>query len=373
MPKSRINAANVQTAAMATKEGVEVGLFSFFTKMETFAWFTSHVLRFIFFPLIGLVFLTNAIIESYKLYKANNKNAESVASMVAAYGVAGLAIASITGTLLASVGVLATEFVLGPFLFIGALGTGFLHQFGMGIINTIRFFQAPKGSEERQGYKQAIFQNAYHMLLLGAVATMITLLMISPAGPAVLAGVAGTAVALTAINFAWKLIPQGLKNNIKSFFGFAKPTIDIKPARTNTLSTGLEASKEITLPSQSSKGLFTASFRKHKVIKLINEQGLEVAKSYLLKQIEAKQTTLSAIQPADTKTLSKLSVLEHMKSVINDDDSSLQSVSQLAKSHQKAFQSFFAKVSDTEDLYKAVDTYVQTRQTEKTSTLNMSV
>lgn len=376
MPESTISAGKLQTVAMGTKEVTEVGLFSFFAKMKTFAWFGSHVLRFIFFPLIGLVFLTNAIIESYKLYKAKNQNAESVASMITAYAVAGLAITSITGTLLASVGVIAAEFVLGPFLFVGALATAFLHQLGMGIINTIRFFMAPQGSEERQGFKQAIFNNGYNMLLLAAVTSMITVLMISPAGPAVLAGLAGTAIALTAINFIWKVMPSTLKNGIKDFFGFAKPTIEVTPNTKAENSPAVLPTHDITSGTKdpsftSSKGLFTASFRKHKVIQIINNNGLQTAKAYLLNEIRVKREKLEGIEARGTKTQSKLNVLQHLSDAV-EKGSELEGIEKLAGQHHKAFQSFFAGVSDTEDLYKAVKTYKDTLTLHPEAAANMN-
>jgi hypothetical protein len=358
-----------QEATMAVKEASETVLFSFFATAEGFLWFSTHILRLFLFPLIGATFLINTIIESYKLYYAQNKNAESIGGLIATALSAGLAIASITGTVLGALGIIASEFALGPFLFIGALSVGFLHQASMLLFNSIRFSLAPKGSIERKALLQDIARNAFQMILFTTIALTVTSVMISPMGPLVMAGLGISAAVLTGSNLAWRFMPTTWKHALKSFFHTVKPQIALSPIPSEKLDITMQVASDKTVEQGLAKNkkestafghLFTASFRRHKVIQLINAKPINVAKSYLLREIEQKDLTL-ANKTQDSKTSSKRAVLAHLKGILQGTTTSLETIQSLTKAHPHAFQSFFAKTSDTEDLYQAVNTFVEAR------------
>lgn len=378
-----------QKLTLAAKESSEVALFSFFSKLQSFLWFTTHALRFVLFPIIGVTFLVNAIIEGYKLKKAKNKNVESVFGFISTVASAALAIASITGTVLAGAGVIAAEFVAGPFLFVAALSVGITFQLGMLLINSIRALNAPSNSIERKAFIQSSLNNLFNAVLLGLIAATVISVMISPAGPAVLAALAITAATLTAVNLVWRILPHEWKLGIKSFLGLAKPKLDLSNIVTQKHSNalidgahveptpGIFEKKDEIKPSYTSRGLFTASFRRHKVMTMLNSGNLDGARNYVIQQVKAKQlelTTKLSNGKNDIKHQSKLLVVNHLLESLENketDATPLKSITSLSDEQPRAFQSAWSSVGDTEDLYNAVKLFNESEddvvQTQKVS------
>ncbi len=337
---------------LATKEAGEVTLFSFLTKSERFEAFNTSFLHYILLPLLGLTFIINAIFEWKRLLNAYNKNFETVLGAGSATLTAVLANASIIGTLATG-----GAFAAGPFLFIGALGAGLVSLTTLLGLNLYRAFKAPKGSVERQHYLQAAANNAFNMLAVGIISTLVVFAMISPAGPALLLGFSIAAMTMTALNLTWRFMPKSFKDTIKSVFGLKKP----EPLKTNyqpepreqaELAAEQQATPKAVAPSAT---LFPSSFRQYRVKALLDKGKVDEAKAYLVDVIEKKEALLTPTMGTSGKSAHKLSLLAHLKAVVNGGEALLTKV-EVMHNYHLAFQSFFAGSTggDVEDIYNAV-------------------
>lgn len=342
------------------KEGQESILFTLFTNRIWFEGFNASPLHYLFMPILGLTFFINAALDWYQFKKAVNKNLEllwlAVASTLSATG----AMTAITGTLIGHA--IGFSFLAGPYFFIAAVGIGLLTQSALFFLNGYRAYLAPKHSEYRSHHLQAMISNALTMLTLAAIVASVVVVLIVPGGPAISAAIAGTAVALTLINLGWRALPQDTKDWFKVILGFAKPTEMISVAPVASLG------ERETIKAQASSQLFAQGYRKHHVRVLLETEGKEAAKAYLVKSIQLQQQKHRHVTPG-SKIDSKMKVLEIFSEVLKQNNN-LPNKSALNLKYPQAFQSHFRYKGDVEDLYEAVA--LMTQYLEPKATINVN-
>lgn len=209
---------NLQKSNTLVREAAEIALFSFFTQPKWFEFFDTSVVSQILLPIIGAAFVANATLQWVNFAQQEVKTKEQFI---------GASIATVQATLIATaiIGKVAVgAFAAGPFLFLAGLGIGILHNLALTGVNFAKGFKAEKGSDLRSHHLQAAIRNLVTIATLALVIATISTVMIVPAGPAVMLGLATTTVVLTALNFLWNTLSKDAKNPIKQAIGI-KPKI----------------------------------------------------------------------------------------------------------------------------------------------------
>ncbi|WP_207387367.1 hypothetical protein [Legionella rowbothamii] len=333
------------------RETQEVALFSTMADTRWYSAFGGSPLFFIMLPFIGILLTINALLNAYKLTKANNKNLDQWLNLIISVSCAVLASISLYGAVLSAF--LGFSFALGPWFFLSSLSLAFTHQTVMMGINFYRAYESWSDRSQRMHYVQAAINNLFVLGLLSAAVGSVLFIMLFPSiAPTLGMACAMSAATLTLFDMMWHTLPHNGKIWIKGALHLGKSDLsqnNVQFQMVQDLTQADESAQEIN-PNHSR--LFTRVTYNNDV-KCMN---VAQAASYLTRVIQRKIDAYGAgdITPHDAKTKDKITVLNKLLAVVsNKEDASIFKDTLLAQS-PLAFQSFWVEKGEVEQLCDAV-------------------
>ncbi|MGC1183203.1 hypothetical protein [Legionella sp.] len=322
------------------RETQEVALFATMADSRLYSVFSVSPLFFIMLPFIAILLTINAIINSYYLSKANNKNLEQWSGLIVSVICAVLASVSLYGATISTF--LGVNFTLGPWFFFSSLMTASIHQLMMFTINARSAYESLPGSAQRMHHFQAALNNLFILgLLFSAIGSVLFVILFPTVAPLIGISCALSTVVFTGLNIIWRIVPHIWKLAIKESINLGKPEL----VHNNVSSSVLIHEDHKQNPNHSR--LFTRFDYSVKV----REMDVESAQNYLNKLIISKKSLLESKQSTpDLKTRDKIAVLIMLQ---NTPPGSIFSKKGLLETHPLAFQSFFAEKGDVEQIVDA--------------------
>ncbi|MDR3502717.1 MAG: hypothetical protein P4L79_09060 [Legionella sp.] len=333
------------------RETQEVALFSTMADTRWYSAFGGSPLFFIMLPFIGILLTINALMNAYKLTKANNKNLDQWFNLITSATCAALASISLYGAVLSAF--LGVSFAAGPWFFLSSLSLAFTHQTIMMGINFYRAYESWSDRSQRMHYAQAALNNLFVLGLLSAAVGSVLFIMLFPSvAPALGMACAMSAATLTLFDMMWHTLPHNGKVWIKGALHLGKSELfqnNMQPQMAQGLRHGDKEAQEI---NPNHHRLFTRVAYSNEVKCMSVDQ----AGSYLTRIIQRKINAYGAedIIPHDAKTKDKITVLSKLLTVISDKEDAPLSKDSLLEQSPFAFQSFWVEKGDVEQLSDAV-------------------
>lgn len=335
----------IQRAVLHIKEIQDAGLFALMADSRIFIAFNGSPLYFVMLPFLGFLLTVMAVINGYYLAKSANKNFDKWFGFITSAICALLASISLYGAALATA--YEFSFAAGPWFFLSSVVLVSLHQMVMLGLNSYRAYESLKGSVQRMHYIQAIINNLFNLGLAAAITGSIFFVMLFPVAPVLGSAFALTAVALTLLNMAWRLLPSNWKQMIKNILFLGKPESLAHEETTQCP----ELISNLDKPLTGEEG-YTRIFTRHDYSAEVKILGLIRGEEYLQNTITRKIASLSKSSlPETDQNQQKLGFLneiayslsQHVKIRKGD----------LLHKYPLAFQSFWTEKSDAEHIYDA--------------------
>lgn len=335
----------IKRAVIYIKEVQDINFFSIMANSRLFSEFTGSPQFFVMLPLMSIWLTVIALIDTYNLAIASNKNLDKWLHFIVSGTCAILSSISIYGSIVSAL--LGVTFAASSWLFFSSVLVGCLHQTVLLCLNLIRAFESPKHTIQRMHYLQAAINNGFYALLMCSILGGVVFTMLSPVAPVVGSTLAITAVVLTIIDILWQLLPPLYKAAVKNFFYVGKPEMKHQiPENQVELVQTLKSSK--TIDSDTHFRFFT---QKDYALEIQNLD-VEQAKQYLCSVIEIKLSKLSQGDlPQNDKVQQKINALNLIHSYINSQAPFLKK--QLLEQYPLAFQSFWAEIGEVEQIVNA--------------------
>lgn len=340
-------------------------MFVAFSRQTWINFFNHSAIRFIVFPLIAISSLVNASIECWRFHHEVNKNLTNSANF-------SLTLAFTLGGTIANVGGLVAAiffhsmFGLGVYFILAAVGVGLCSSLVQALLYLHLYTKAPNLSIQKSLYKQMIAQQVFSFFMCSSIFFGLVFTAILP-----MTTIAPQCAAFFFVSDAiWtSLLPQEYKTQIKTFFGFSEPIIDmeIKPSlEQNKNMLSADESKLIEGAQAKTFSLFSPAFRKEQVHDLLSKGKHKAAKTYLLTELNQKiaSMALAVKQNNNQKHQHKILLLKEIQSSLSQSKSiSETEIEDLVKTNFLAKQSFFSVAfGDVDDLIQAVSLYVREAQ-----------
>lgn len=337
-------AKTIQKVVAYVKQVQDIALFATMADSRWYAAFGASPLFFVMLPFIGLLMTINALVNSYHLVQALNKNIDTWFSFIASALCAGLASISLYGGAISVF--MGASFATGPWFFFSSLMVALTHQSLMLGINFYRAYESLPGSSQRMHHLQAALNNLFIFGLLAAITGSVVFIMLFPAvAPAVGVVCAMAAVGFTVLDILWRALPHNFKLAIKGALHLGKPDLTqvhpLSPIPTETL----KKSHDVN-PNQ--HRLFTRFVYSEQV----NILDKEDASDYLIQIIEEKiQSYKPDAVAQNEKIAQKVSLLKCLLNSLTE--STGVSRKDLLTEYPLAFQSFFVEKGEVEQIFDA--------------------
>ncbi|CAM3495279.1 hypothetical protein [Legionella longbeachae] len=337
-----------QKAITYIRETQEMALFATMADARLSAAFRTSPLFYIMLPFIGFLLTLNALANGYQLAKANNKNFDRWLFFITSMTCAALASISLYGAALSEI--LSFSFAAGPWFFFSSLIVGLASQLVMIGVNLYRASESPKGSIQHAHYIQATLNNAFVLSLLTAVLGAVIFVMLIPTvAPAAGSAFAITALALTALDILWQVMPQNKKQKIKACFYISEPDLE-QDARANQKQVEMHAN----IKNDEKEPQHHRMFTRCDYSAVIRKMEVNEAKNYLSALIQRKLDTFEKnVSIQDEKSKDKVVLLKKLLNIIEYPAIEI-SKKNIITMHPLAFQSFWAEKGDVEQLFDAV-------------------
>ncbi|MCE0723428.1 MULTISPECIES: hypothetical protein [Legionella] len=336
-----------QRAITYLREAQEIALFTTLADARLSAIFRTSPLFYITLPFIGLLLTVNALINGYRLAKANNRNFDrwflfgtsAVCALLASIALYGAAISMALGY----------SFAAAPWFFTSSLIVAWGHQLVMFGLNLYRALESPPNSIHRMHYIQAALGNLFAMTLLTFALGAVVFTLLFPIAPAVGTLFALTAVLFTGLDILWSVVPHALKRTVKGWFHLSKPDV-IQDAIAN---------QEENLKVKNFKEEEPNHPKHHRIFTccdysaVIRTMAIDAIKPYLLGLIQWKlQILRQKADLEDEKIKDKISLLTTLLNVI--ETSQKISKKDVLVKYPLAFQSFWSEKGEVEQIFDAV-------------------
>lgn len=383
-----INIVRAELGTDAAQKGIFATVFAFFFNEATATVLQNTLAHLILFPLAAATDVVKTLLAAIDLFKARNKNLGTVAVLLIEAAKAILVGTAVVGGIVAA----AAFAALAPILFTIALGGATLYGLGLTIFNGYKWATTPKNSPMREVYKENTKAYAKGTGLGAVLTTAVGIIMILKA-PVVSTVLAVTAAVSAAAYGIWKAV---------KFFGTFKSN-EAEMQSMNSDSTDEDSSingnenQPLLQPAPapiaaSNDAVLGTSWHNYYDYK---NRGAQVSfygndsqqkKNYLVEQIDAKITQLNdQIMQVnnsffggleETKRRNKIEILTELKNIVENNNikqvdyfsdfvtNNAKSLANYFEQHfskafKDAFQSFFKAKSDVQDIFEAVEEYLQ--------------
>ncbi len=341
----------LQKAITYIRETQEVALFSTMADTRWYSAFGGSPLFFIMLPFIGLLLTINALINAYKLAKANNKNLDQWLNLTVSATCAVLASISLYGAVVSAL--LGVSFAAGAWFFLSSLSLAFTHQLVMMGINFYRAYESFLDRSQRMHHVQAAINNIFVLGILSAAVGSVLFVMLFPTvAPALGMACALSAATLTLFDMMWHTLPHNGKAWIKGMLYLGKSELS-QNNMVHQVGQGLrQGDEEVREINPNHYRLFTRVAYSNEVKRMDVEQ----ASNYLAQLIQGKINAYGSegLIPHDAKTKDKITVLNKLMAVLSNKENTPLSKENLIAQSPLAFQSFWVEKGEVEQLCDAV-------------------
>lgn len=322
----------------------------------------EKILAPILFPLVIIPDAIASLFALYRFSKAKNKNLGKTFDLIHAPLKTALVFTAVFAGL-------SLIYVQG--LFLTAIGSSVVYHLGLSIFHACRWLKSEKNSPARVLHKNHTLNNLIATAVGGIVITGIVLTMVAaPYLATTVLAIAGITTASLLMLATIFTIYRNFKNpspsptiNPQNEFS---PKISQSSLFDHSASSTFSHSNEIQGPIQKNQNFnyYHCEFRSEKLTgdktkdKNFLLEATENKKQILLTEIEnSKDSFFERFFPEEPKRLVKLSALKNIEAAIKSNDKSL-----LLSIEGLAYQSFWKKHGDMQDIIKAAELHLEPQQ-----------
>lgn len=331
------------------RQSQEMVLFASMLDVKLAVVFRTSLAFYMILPLMGILLTITAFIHGYQLIRANNQNFDRWFLFISSLLCAILASVSFYGISIAFA--IGLTFAIAPWFFLSALVLALSYHLVMLVLDCYRAYESSNESSQRVHYVQASLAHAFSILLLITGIAAVSLVLLSPVSSIVGSVFAGFAVILTVLDITWRVLPTNWKQIIKGWFHLSKPDV----AQDATLHLQQEQNIICEKNTYHSEPIHHRLFTHCDYRALICHMEKEEAEVYLSQRIQYKLNQL-AKEPPTKKTVDKMALLKELVYVLQEPNP--MSKKDLLQKYPLAFQSFWAEKGEIEQLFDAVEGFL---------------